>query len=94
MPLARKAVGARSARGMVRACGYLCGYPVGAKASARWASRTTCCNFNATPEKTMCDKYLHDRMTFGGLKPAAGPHEIEPVDDRAHHDKAWQASWP
>jgi hypothetical protein len=94
MPLARKAVGASSAGGMVRACGYLCGYPVGAKASARCASRTTACNFNATPEKTMRDKDLHDSMTPAGMKPAVGPHEIEPVDDRAHRDKAWQALWP
>ena len=94
MPLARKAVGACSAGGMVRACGYLCGYPVGAKASARWASGTTSCNLNTTPEKTMCDKDLHDSMTPAEVLPAAEPHETEPVDDRSHRDKAWQASWP
>jgi hypothetical protein len=39
----------------------------------------------------MRDNDLHDSMTLGGMNPAAGPREIEPVDDRAHRDKAWQA---
>jgi hypothetical protein len=94
MPQARKAVGASSAVGLVRACGYLCGYPVGAGSSARCGSGMTHCSFNEKPEKSMRDKDLHDSMTLGTVKPAAGSHEIEPVDDRGHRDKAWKASWP
>jgi hypothetical protein len=54
----------------------------------------THCSFNEKPEKSMRDKDLHDSMMLGTVKPAAGSHEIEPVDDRGHRDKAWKASWP
>lgn len=39
----------------------------------------------------MRDKDLHDSMRIFGLKRAAEPHDMEPVDDRARRDKARQA---